>query len=657
MRSSIFSSGTTTNNATTPGTSSTSKISSPNPRKSAYHLTPTSSASTSNTTTFKRYRSSSPYINNPKPRTPNSSALLGKTPKTSTWNLDDLLSSYQDSGILPPILSPTLPNEETPIHKSLSTSNIEPGKLSLDSDSDVEDKPKSNINLYEKYDKEESIPRLLSPTLPSLFDTPISTPKPSNNSSTFTNKRTSTSTIKWINKMNDTNKPKFLLRIMFDNKVKYKRSMQKGSTKEVTTSPKLNGLGISITKRKEEVKESNKVDPKKKKKKPVEEPKRKTEQIPVEKEETKKRIAEEPKRKIESALIDKEKRTEQPPVESKNKSNELADKEKALKELEVQLQIKQQQLQELQNKLSQQSQPDNDQQRKREQLKQLTQDVIMREQSQPLEDRIKIKSPEQSSNLSKSQREDIKQSLQTKKNHWLQLSKSTKLKCESCNDEFLSIIINIDSILLKIVSFDFDERSKIISQVLPSERSWKLLDEEINELIFKIEKYSKFTKDKIILEFLKILNCILFQARAIILKRINSLLTNVIESYIKKDDAKVNGKIIELQQLALANNNLIQEHFMNSRPTFINSSIPLRFPITWFNKSLNLEIPQREYNLNKFDNDIKPTNQVYYLPFGIYTNMNEFTAFLYNIMNEFIDIYNKYNVNNPISYKLQSGLA
>ncbi|EGW30850.1 uncharacterized protein SPAPADRAFT_156191 [Spathaspora passalidarum NRRL Y-27907] len=281
----------------------------------------------------------------------------------------------------------------------------------------------------------------------------------------------------------------------------------------------------------------------------------------------------------------------------------------------------------------------------------------MREQSQPIEERIRLRSPEQTHSFSKSQRDEIKDSLQSKKNHWLNLSKSTKSKADSCKNEFLSIIINIDSILLKIVSFDFDERSKIVSEVLPSERSWKLLDQEINGLISRIEKYSKLVKEKIIFEFLKILVCILFQARAIILKRINSILTNVIDSYIKKNDDRLNTKIIELQQLALSNNTLILEHFMNSRPSFINTSIPLRFPSTWFNKSLSLEIPQRDYNLKNFDNNIKPTNQVYYLPFGVYTNMNEFTAFLFNIMNEFIDIYNKYNSSNSINYKLQCGLS
>ena len=42
-----------------------------------------------------------------------------------------------------------------------------------------------------------------------------------------------------------------------------------------------------------------------------------------------------------------------------------------------------------------------------------------------------------------------------------------------------------------MVSNDFDERSKIISGVLPSERSWKLLDQDIENFITKIDNHLK----------------------------------------------------------------------------------------------------------------------------------------------------------------------
>ncbi|MCP8718136.1 MAG: hypothetical protein M5F18_02435 [Asgard group archaeon] len=140
-----------------------------------------------------------------------------------------------------------------------------------------------------------------------------------------------------------------------------------------------------------------------------------------------------------------------------------------------------------------------------------------------------------------------------------------------------------------------------------------------------------------------------------ILKRINEILLSVIQLYIDKKNSDLNGKIIELQQLSLNNNNTIIEHFMNSNPAYLNAVIPVRFPITWFNKCLDLDIPQKAYNLADFKRSVKPSLQLYYLPFGNYTNLNELTAFLFSIMKEFIDIYNKFNSASAIMYPLQSG--
>ena len=60
----------------------------------------------------------------------------------------------------------------------------------------------------------------------------------------------------------------------------------------------------------------------------------------------------------------------------------------------------------------------------------------------------------------------------------------------------------------------------------------------------------------------------------------------------------------------------------------------------------------------KFDENLIPNNQIYYLPLGNYSNLNELTGFLFNIINEFMDIYNnfhKYNGSKKIIYTLQSG--
>ncbi|KAK6456051.1 uncharacterized protein RJT20DRAFT_96086 [Scheffersomyces xylosifermentans] len=281
----------------------------------------------------------------------------------------------------------------------------------------------------------------------------------------------------------------------------------------------------------------------------------------------------------------------------------------------------------------------------------------MKESSQPLEE-IKIPSSSESKgHLSRTQREDIKNSLQIKKNHWLSVSKSAKMYADglSGKDRLLQIIVNIDSLLARMISYDYDERSKLITEILPSERSWKILEKDLASLIQQIRTWSSGLKEKNLFEFMKILTCILYQTRAIVLKRINYILMKVIQSYIKKNSPELQSKIIELQQLTITNHNLIVQYFTNARPSYLDAIIPLKFPLTWFKKCLSMEQAQKEYDIENHHKNLIPELQVYYLPLGVHSNLSEVSCFLYHIMKEFIDIFNKYNPNKTLSYTLQSG--
>lgn len=190
----------------------------------------------------RKSKSSSPYINTPH-STPtlaskSSNAVLvasgtsgAKAPNNIklSWKLDDLIATYQDSGVLPPILSPTLPNE-----KERSSSLEEKVKLEKKEEKrTIETEHNSPSPLKQKnYDSEpdENIPlSLLSPTLPSIFD---STPKPP------PKKPEKPPKVRWINKLNDTNKPRFLLRIAFGSQAR--RTLAKMDDKKED----LAGLGI-----------------------------------------------------------------------------------------------------------------------------------------------------------------------------------------------------------------------------------------------------------------------------------------------------------------------------------------------------------------------------------------------------------------------------
>lgn len=263
-------------------------------------------------------------------------------------------------------------------------------------------------------------------------------------------------------------------------------------------------------------------------------------------------------------------------------------------------------------------------------------------------------------------REEIKNVLLQKKNHWMQIARSTRQKAEALRNDpprgtssILPFIIDIDSLILRMISYDYDERSKIIGDVLPSERSWKNLNQEITELISELTAYysTPQEKNKNLLEFSRTLVCILFLSRAMVSKRINAILSKVIQLYKSKNSpqGELNGKIIELQQLHLDNNNQIIADFINSKPEFLNSTIPQKFPQTYHRRKLNLKQLQQEYDLNNATGSLKPKYQNFYLPFGVYSNVSEATVFTYHILNEFIDIFNKYNPNDPMKYVLQSG--
>lgn len=152
----------------------------------------------------------------PQKKWPRSSSPFVVPPSATSlpnWNLDDILSTYTTSGILPPPLSPTLPPrfaaKETPEQSASRYTGS-------DDDVDTDSLPLS----------------LLSPTLPSMFgDTPPRThtttlahplpAKPSTVSSVLhgTAKPVKNNRVRWVDKLDDPAKPRFFLRITFSSLV------------------------------------------------------------------------------------------------------------------------------------------------------------------------------------------------------------------------------------------------------------------------------------------------------------------------------------------------------------------------------------------------------------------------------------------------------
>lgn len=672
--------------------------------------TPTLSGKSSNSSTLMSPRNSGGFAKNP------------SNVKGISWKLDDLIATYQDNGALPPILSPTLPNGKERNNSLLETvtrpdiksedkvSKSDDKRIEIENEEDSERIPKTNLKRNQKVhdsdsEQDENIPlSLLSPTLPSIFDIrtsrqPQKVDSTTNNGSTnkkqANNEKLNGSKVRWINKLNETNKPRFLLRITFGSQAK--RTMNKFNERALKDSKppqvklvnsegdssNLAGLGISTNEdsRAQEVstlrKEThlkdeterlgirNRKEPQERKDKDM---RQRDDQKDSEKVKEKERVRREVIRDQEERTArDKEKVIKEKEIEEikdrPKKDIEIKEREQRESEQERKLQDIRAQARETKErgqKLKQTStELEDQQQKKRDQLQQLTKDILLNKSSQNNVKKANV-TEIPISKLTKAQRDETRDSLLSQKVHWLNLSKTAQSKAQSCkgNDELLHIIVQIDGLLLRMVSYDFDERSKIISGVLPSERSWKLLENDLTTLINDLEKFTTGLKEKNLLEFMKILTCILYQIKSVVTKRINAILTKVIQLYISKNTEKgeLNGKIIELQQLTISNNLAIVLNFINSKPSYLNAVIPLKFPITWSKKELSMENVQQEYDLNNYNRNLKPLNQLYYLPMGVYTNLNEVSGFLYRIIDEFIEIFNKYNPGITIKYSLQSGL-
>ncbi|KAK6202400.1 uncharacterized protein RJT21DRAFT_118418 [Scheffersomyces amazonensis] len=656
---------------------------------------------------YKKSKGSSPYISSPitpqlSTRTTNSEVstplldsslnssintsnlLNSQRPKKLSWNLDELISSYNDSGVLPPILSPTLPEliltpPQSHDSESVSKSTIvspnpkHPMKKRLLIDDDDDDNNNNNNNnnnntvqhnhnpheemvgntKHQNSDHDEDVPlSMLSPTLPSMFDSRTSSS--STSTVNISNKPKTPKVlplVRSVNKLHDPIKPKYFVRFNFRNKEKYRTIF---TIRKSTETPKATGLGITTLDGEniERLTELKALELENKK------------MVDLAKELSEKQAKLDKKQlefnNIDKQLKEKEKLLEFQINEKKSMIKEIEERDSKLKNLEKSLKAKELELEKQKQELKLQKQtvqslPNNELQEKIEKLKQLNNDVITKESSQTPEEPIKLSIEEQQiNNMPKSKRDEINSTLQSKKNSWLSIYKDSKAYSEryAGTDKLITVFCQIDGILSKIVAYDYDERSKLVTGVLPSERSWKLLDQETGELIINISKWTKDIQDIMLNGFFRIITCVLYQTRALIVKRINSILTKVIQSYIRKrsESQELNDKIIELQQSSILNNDIIATMFLNSRPDYLNISIPNKFAGTWSKRNTNIETVQKEYNLYDFNKNLRPIYQQYYLPLGSYSNITEMSGFLFNVVNEFIEVYNKHNPNNRIDY-------
>lgn len=510
----------------------------------------------------------------------------------------------------------------------------------------------------------------------------------SNTAPAFKNIKTDAGVFKWINKMNDPTKPKFLLRITVNNRSKFKEKVTTSSksSKSVndhkeTTNKQINSgdndnsdvkeytSGSSQTAVNDQVatigepKETHHYVKKQKKAQPE--------------------MCHDAGTKLYNMTKDKQKHEKKLEelvklIEEKDKS--IEEKDKLLTNKSSRLEILESELEALRAK--------NESDHKQKQAGVFINGDIVIERSTSV---TALK-------LTKDQSEEVKTKLTMKKKYWLDICKNVQKDIDSIwkklelargsfpeswkgfqivSDDVNVVIMQVDVFIMKMVSLDYDERSKIVTETLPSERSWKALDKDVERLITYIglllsvrdNNLGISKSDQFEIDFLRTIKCLMYQTRALILKRINSILLKVVDKYIEKirlsqDEAKptstgsqeasLSQKIIELQQLNLKNSESVQELFVNSQPEYLNSILQSTFPCVWEKRTSNLAQVVQSYNLDAFDKSIKPSLQTYYLPMGVYSNLNEVNSILFNVVVYFLETYNKFHPNQNVDYKLQS---
>ncbi|CUM63112.1 uncharacterized protein PRCAT00000679001 [Priceomyces carsonii] len=227
----------------------------------------------------------------------------------------------------------------------------------------------------------------------------------------------------------------------------------------------------------------------------------------------------------------------------------------------------------------------------------------------------------------------------SKRQTMLKLANSAKKMSTQMENSITSLIIGIDSLLLYFMSYDYDDRLKSNQSVPPSSKIWKDLNKDILTLIECINDLMTFEERKYSLDFLKIMRCLLFQTRAVFIKKINTILFKLIQSKIEKSSIEKQDDLIQLQKQVISNEELVIESFRKSKPHFLESTFSTKFPQTWQNRTIRL--PAEE--------------QKYYLPLGVYSSLHEVMRLEVAIIDEFTKNFNVKNPQSEIQYMLKSG--
>lgn len=220
------------------------------------------------------------------------------------------------------------------------------------------------------------------------------------------------------------------------------------------------------------------------------------------------------------------------------------------------------------------------------------------------------------------------------KSLWLNRSKATKAAAElhRKDNELLYCIMQVDSLLMRILSSIYDEHYRRKTAASPSERPWMTLEQDMGRLVVEIERQAVEGAPHAI--FMRTVLLLMFQAKAAVLYRVNNILKLIVDDQLAtllSDSTR--SRISELNEMAVDNYERATEYCAASDPCSLLGTLPSTFPQTWKKRAANLSETHAQVMEFPIDLNIKLVR--FYFPFGPYTAVLEVVAALHSILSEY----------------------
>lgn len=236
------------------------------------------------------------------------------------------------------------------------------------------------------------------------------------------------------------------------------------------------------------------------------------------------------------------------------------------------------------------------------------------------------------------------------KDFWLKVAKDIHNRNDTTSrGSLLTLILQFDWILCLVIANDQDEHGKPQMTGSTAEQHWYNLRNEIPAFVQRIEKFIRSNNVEEKKPYLTFLVGVLQTMKALILKKVNSILKTSLDGYFEQKDpnSQIMNKVIKLQKQVIFNRHQSDEYLAEAQSFFARCDAPSRvFPKTWESRRTSFQrVPLAVTS---------PAEDGYFLPLGSYSDIRECASYLYCCLNEFLDLYEP-EISGDVRYILQSG--